>query len=193
MDKIYLPFYRRAFAKTSVLQCWTPLNPTWVFVRWEAWGFMVRSQASLKEVLDTVDKWQPKGLLPCHGKYQASGDFTWVADGCREIGNGTRKTGHPIAMAACLRFRVGSFFRHLRLAARRQLLTPAAFWYAFLIFYKPGNSAVHAKPYLICLGSLDLVRSIGNLRGALFLLVILVQSPQLLLGDQPVAVRNVRG
>ena len=98
MDKIYLPFYCRASAKTSVLQCWAPLNPTWIFVSCQAWGFMVRSKASLKEVLDTVDKWQPKGLLPCHGKYQASGDVTWVADGCRKIGDGARKTGHPIAM-----------------------------------------------------------------------------------------------
>ena len=80
---------------------------------WSPRGFMVRSQTSLKEVLDTVvDKWQPKGLLPCHGKYQASGDVTWVAECCihysREIGNWTRKLVillqhvHDLELAASL-------------------------------------------------------------------------------------------
>jgi hypothetical protein len=35
---------------------------------------MVRNKASLEQVLDTVAEWQPKGLLPCHGIYQASGE-----------------------------------------------------------------------------------------------------------------------
>ncbi|CAK9020454.1 unnamed protein product [Durusdinium trenchii] len=46
MDKIYLPFYRR---------------------------FMLKDEASLESVLKKVKSWQPKGLLPCHGVYQASG------------------------------------------------------------------------------------------------------------------------
>lgn len=53
MDKIYLPFYRR---------------------------FMVRNKASLEQVLDTVAEWQPKGLLPCHGIYQASGTSDTFAE-----------------------------------------------------------------------------------------------------------------
>lgn len=36
-------------------------------------GPMVRDEAKLRRVLDRVASWDPVGLLPCHGRYQAEG------------------------------------------------------------------------------------------------------------------------
>lgn len=44
MDRLYLPFYRALMAR----------------------------EPQLTAVLDTVERWQPNALLPCHGVYQAA-------------------------------------------------------------------------------------------------------------------------